>query len=305
MPSIAHRKRDSEITDVSLQDVAVGDTLVVYPHDICPADGIVIEGHGAMDESYLYRRAVSDYQNLRLDGNLWRHKPGNQLSPFAQTKCVADSRYAKIMEVMRESEDKRPQLRRLGDKLGAIYTPLALAVAFRRLGYQRGSYSLLLAVLVIATPCPLLIAIPIAIIGSISLCARRAIIVKSPVVLEQIAECRTADIRQDRDVDLWRAEAYRTTNRFRFRKREVLTLVASLEVIRKHPLARAILEAAKKGRDSVAGMHRGERATWKGTARDRVRPGRCKSQAASSSLHKKLPVAISFHRSPVDLSAWW
>jgi len=53
MPSIAHRKRESEIVDVALQEVAVSDTLVIYPHDICPVDGVVIEGHGAMDESCL------------------------------------------------------------------------------------------------------------------------------------------------------------------------------------------------------------------------------------------------------------
>ena len=53
MPSIAHRKRESEIVDVALHEVAVGDMLVIYPHDICPVDGVVIEGHGVMDESYL------------------------------------------------------------------------------------------------------------------------------------------------------------------------------------------------------------------------------------------------------------
>jgi P-type E1-E2 ATPase len=53
IPSVAHRKRDSEIVDVELPEVAVGDTLVIYPHDICPVDGVVIEGHGVMDESYL------------------------------------------------------------------------------------------------------------------------------------------------------------------------------------------------------------------------------------------------------------
>src|SRR5207249_10393320 len=97
----------------------------------------------------------------------------------------------KTMDVMRESEAKRPQLRRLGDQLGAIYTPVALTVALFA-GVISGEPIRFLAVIVIATPCPLLLAIPIAIIGSISLCARRAIIVKDPVTLEQIDRCRTA-----------------------------------------------------------------------------------------------------------------
>ena len=106
-------------------------------------------------------------------------------------KRASDSRYAKIMEVMRASEQMRPRLRRLGDRLGAIYTPLALGVALTAWAAS-GESTRFLAVLVIATPCPLLIAIPVAIIGSISLAARRAIIVRSPVVLERVDECRTA-----------------------------------------------------------------------------------------------------------------
>jgi heavy metal translocating P-type ATPase len=148
------------------------------------------------------------------------------------------------MEVMRESEAKRPQLRRLGDQLGAIYTPVALAVAV--LAWLISGQSVrFLAVLVIATPCPLLLAIPIAIIGSISLCARRAIIVKSPVVLEQIAECRTAIF--DKTGTLTYGEPTLTEQLIApgFEQKDVLTLTASLERYSKHPLARAILAAAK------------------------------------------------------------
>lgn len=243
MPSIAHRKRESEIKDVALQDVAVGDTLVVYPHDICPADGIVIEGRGVMDESYL---TGEPFQITKTIGStvISGAINGESALTIRTTKCVADSRYAKIMEVMRESEDKRPQLRRLGDRLGAIYAPVALAVAFAAWAIS-GDPIRFLAVLVIATPCPLLIGIPIAIIGSISLCARRAIIVKSPVVLEQIAECRTAIF--DKTGTLTYGEPKLTEQLIApgFEQKEVLSLAASLEGYSKHPLARAILDAAK------------------------------------------------------------
>ena len=92
---------------------------------------------------------------------------------------------------MRESEQNQPRLRRLGDQLGAIYTPAAVSLALLA-WVINGEAVRFLAVLVIATPCPLLIAIPVAIIGSISLSARRSIIVKNPAVLEQITSCRTA-----------------------------------------------------------------------------------------------------------------
>jgi heavy metal translocating P-type ATPase len=242
MPSIAHRKRAAELLDVALGDIAVGDTLVIYPHETCPADGVVIGGHGVMDESYL---TGEPFQITKTRGStvISGAINGDSAVTIRTTQRPADSRYAKIMDVMRESENRRPQLRRLGDQLGAIYTPVALTVALFA-WVTSGESIRFLAVLVIATPCPLLLAIPIAIIGSISLCASRAIIVKSPVVLEQIAGCRTAIF--DKTGTLTYGEPTLTEQLIAsgFAQREVLTLAASLERYSKHPLARAILAAA-------------------------------------------------------------
>ena len=243
MPSIAHRKTGADIADVALAEIALGDTLVIYPHEICPADGEVTEGHGVMDESYL---TGEPFQITKTTGSpvISGAINGETALTIRTTKLAADSRYAKIMEVMRESENKRPQLQRLGDQLGAIYTPVALAVALLA-WFLSGDSLRFLAVLVIATPCPLLLGIPIAIISSISLCARRAIIVKSPVVLEQIAGCRTAIF--DKTGTLTYGEPALTEQLVAtgFDAKEVLTLVASLERYSKHPLSRAILAAAK------------------------------------------------------------
>ncbi len=243
MPSIAHRKTGADIADAALAEIAVGDTLVIYPHEICPADGEVTEGHGVMDESYL---TGEPFQITKTTGSpvISGAINGETALTIRTTKLAADSRYAKIMEVMRESESKRPQLQRLGDQLGAIYTPVALAVALLA-WFLSGDSLRFLAVLVIATPCPLLLGIPIAIISSISLCARRTIIVKSPVVLEQIAGCRTAIF--DKTGTLTYGEPALTEQLVvtGYDAKEVLTLVASLERYSKHPLSRAILAAAK------------------------------------------------------------
>ena len=244
MPSVAHRKTGSEIADVTLAEIAVGDVLVIYPHDICPVDGVVIDGRGVMDESYL---TGEPFQISKTSGSavISGAINGDSALSIRATQLAADSRYAKIMEVMRESEAKRPQLRRLGDRLGAIYTPVALTVAVAAWAIS-GEAVRFLAVLVIATPCPLLIAIPIAIIGSISLCARRAIIVKSPVVLEQIAGCRIAIFDKTGTLTYGEAKLTEQVIAPGFEQKNVLMLVASLERYSKHPLARAILAAAKE-----------------------------------------------------------
>lgn len=243
MPSIAHRKKDSIIADVALNDVAVGDTLVIFPHDICPVDGSVTEGNGLMNEAFL---TGEPFEITKAPGSsvISGAINGESALTIIATRRAVDSRYAKIMEVMRESEQNRPRLRRLGDQLGAIYTPVAVAIALVAWALS-GQSVRLLAVLVVATPCPLLIAIPVAIIGSISLAARRSIIIKDPVALEQIAACRTAIF--DKTGTLTYGEPKLTEQLLApgFTQKEVLGLVASLELYSRHPLARAILAQAK------------------------------------------------------------
>ncbi|MCC6232380.1 MAG: cadmium-translocating P-type ATPase [Verrucomicrobiales bacterium] len=249
VPSVAHRKTETGIEEVALLEVAVGDTLVVYPHDICPVDGVVLEGHGVMDESYLTGepfKITKTRGSPLISGAI----NGETALTMRTTRRAADSRYAKIMEVMRESEATRPQLRRLGDRLGAIYTPLALTVGLAAWGAS-GEPMRFLAVLVIATPCPLLLAIPIAIMGSISRCARRGIIVKSPVVLEQIAECRTAIFDKTGTLTYGTPKLDEQRAAPGFTAVDLLPLVAGLERYSKHPLAGAVREAAESAKSPV------------------------------------------------------
>src|SRR6202049_4348980 len=224
IPSIAHRKRATEMIDVALAEIAVGDTLVIYPHEICPADGVVIEGHGVMDESYLTGepfKITKTCGSTVISGAI----NGESALTIRTTQRAADSRYAKIMDVMRESESKRPRLRRLGDQLGAIYTPVAVTVAL--LAWVTSGESIrFLAVLVIATPCPLLLAIPIAIIGSISLSARRGIIIKDPAVLEKVSTCRGAILDKTGTLTHGRPKWTEVNPGPGFDKNEVLALVA-------------------------------------------------------------------------------
>ncbi len=243
MPSIAHVKRGAEVADVPLDQIAIGDTVLIYPHDICPVDGVVVEGHGVMDESYL---TGEPFQMSKTPGSdvLSGAINGESALTIRAAKLAVDSRYAKIMQVMRASEQQRPRLRRLGDQLGTYYTPVAVAVAVIA-WLISGQANRFLAVLVVATPCPLLIAIPVAIIGAISLAAKRAIIVRNPAVLEQIDTCRTVIF--DKTGTLTYGEPKLTEQNCApgFDGKDVLALTASLERYSKHPLAGTIVAAAQ------------------------------------------------------------
>jgi heavy metal translocating P-type ATPase len=244
MPAWAHRRQDGQTVDVPLDEVAVGDALVVFPHETCPVDGTVVEGHGAMDESYL---TGEPYVMSKTPGSavLSGAINGETALTIRADRRAPDSRYAKIMAVMRASEQRRPRLRRLGDQLGAAYTPLAVALALAAWALS-GEPLRFLAVLVVATPCPLLIAIPVAILGSVSLAARRGIIIKDPAVLEKIDTCRTAIFDKTGTLTYGAPQLTEVLPAPGLEGREVLGLVASLERYSRHPLAGAVLEAARK-----------------------------------------------------------
>ncbi|MEK6643629.1 MAG: heavy metal translocating P-type ATPase [Planctomycetota bacterium] len=243
MPSIAHRRQDGQTVDVPLRDVVIGDSLVIFPHDICPVDGTVTEGRGVMDESFL---TGEPFQMSKTPGStvISGAINGESSLTIRATRPAADSRYAKIMEVMRSAEQNRPRMRRLGDTLGAFYTPLAVLIALGAWVISGQSHRFL-AVLVVATPCPLLIGIPVAIIGAISLCARRGIIVKTPIVLETIATCRTAIFDKTGTLTYGRPRLTDQITAPDADAAHVLGLVASLERYSKHPLARAVLASAE------------------------------------------------------------
>ncbi len=242
MPTLAHRKTGGGPADVPLGEVRVGDVVVVLPHEICPVDGTVVSGRGSMDESYLtgepYRVAKAPGSTV-LSGAI----NGEAALEIRTDRVAADSRYAKIMAVLEASESRRPRLRRLADSLGALYTPVALAVAAAA-WWASGEPVRFLAVLVVATPCPLLIAIPVAIIGAVSLAAKRGIVIRDPAILERLDTCRTAIFDKTGTLTYGEPSLTEVIPVGDLSADDILELAASLETYSKHPLAAAVVAAA-------------------------------------------------------------
>ncbi len=244
MPATAHRRRDGAVEEIALADIAIGDLIVVFPHETAPVDGVVVEGNGAMDESYL---TGEPYQVSKAPGAtvLSGAVNGEAVLVIQAEKLARDSRYAQIMEVMQEAEQKRPTMRRLGDQIGALFAPLALLFALT-VWYLTGDSTRFLAVLVVATPCPLLIAIPITLMSAISMAAKRGIIIKDPVVLERLPTCRTAIFDKTGTLTYGKPELTEIIPAEGLAASRILQLAASLERYSKHPLAGAILQGAQK-----------------------------------------------------------
>lgn len=243
-PSVAHRRRGETLETIDTDKVVPGDTLVVFPHEVCPVDGVVVEGHGAMDESYLTGEpfVISKAPGAPvLSGAV----NGAGALTIKASRPAEDSRYAKVMKVVRDAERKKPHLRRIGDRLGAGYAPLALAAALA-VWIATGDPTRFLAVLVVATPCPLLLAIPVAVIGAISLAAKRSIVIRDPAALERMKTVRTIILDKTGTLTFGTPKLTEEHPAPGADRRRILGIAASLERYSKHPLASAILEAARE-----------------------------------------------------------
>lgn len=255
IPSMAHRKINHVIEDIAVEDINISDLIIIYPHEVCPIDGVVIEGCGTMDESYLTGEPYKIDKTIGsavISGAI----NGNSSILVRADKKTKDSRYSKIMHVMQEAQQHKPHLRRLCDQIGVVFTPIVLLFAGVTF-YLTESSLRFLAVLVIATPCPLLIAIPITIVSAISIAAKYGIIIKDPTVLERLPTCSTAIFDKTGTLTCGEPELTEIivtkefTQQLKLETKEksilkLLSLVASIEAYSRHPLSNAILKAAKQ-----------------------------------------------------------
>lgn len=243
MPSVAHRINGTDLATIPVGEIRVDDHLIVFPHEICPVDGTVESGIGTMDESFL---TGEPFRIRKTSGSQVISGALNEDAALTirAERLAVDSRYARIVQVMRKAEENPPTIRRLADRLGAFYTPIAVLIAIAA-WLLSGQSERFLAVLVIATPCPLLLAIPVSIVGAISLAAKRGIVIRNPAVLEQVGNIRTMFF--DKTGTLTHGEPVVTDILCfsGFSIEDLLKFSASLEQYSKHPLSGAILRAAQ------------------------------------------------------------
>ena len=167
---------------------------------------------------------------------------GDAALTIRATKRASDSRYAKIVEVLHASEENRPRIQ--SSETGwTWYTPIAVLIALAS-WFSVGQSERFLAVLVIATPCPLLISIPVAIIGAISVGARFGIIIKDPSILEKMETCHVLIVDKTGTLTYGKPSLTKIEQFGNISRELALQFVASLERYSKHPLASAVLAAA-------------------------------------------------------------
>jgi len=242
-PQRAHRVEGDDIVDVPVGDVRVGDELLVRPSELVPVDAVLVSGSTSMDESSLTG------ESLPVD----KH-PGDELlsgsvnGPVAVTvraaSAAADSQYQRIVALVSEASASRAPVVRLADRYAVPFTAFSLALGAVAWAVS-GDPVRFAEVLVLATPCPLLIAAPVAFLGGMSRASRNGIIVKGGGVLEQLARVRTAVFDKTGTLTRGTPEVDEVRPEAGFDADGLLQLVASAEQYSSHVLASAMIRAAK------------------------------------------------------------
>ena len=242
-PRIAHRRAGAGLTDVDIDQVGLGDVLMVKPGEVIPADGILDSASAVVDEAAL----TGEARPVTLERGMPVRSGGtNAGGPFdlRVTAPAADSTYAGIIRLVRAAETSKAPFARLADRYALGFVAVTLAVAGGA-WLAAGSATRALAVLVVATPCPLILAAPAAIIAGVSRAARHGIIVKGGGPLETLARARIVLLDKTGTVTSAHPQVV-AVEAFGARSADqVVGGAASVEQASVHPYAPALLAEAR------------------------------------------------------------
>lgn len=241
-PRIAHRQRGDTVEDIPVESIAVGDALIVRPGEMLPCDGEVTDGASHLDTS----RVTGEPLPVRVRaGDHVRSGTMNGEGSLGlrATAISAESLYARIVELVRSAEASKAPLQRLADRYATYFTPFTLAMCAVA-WFVSGDANRVLSVLVVATPCPLILATPIAIIGGINRAASRQIIIRTGGALERLSGVRAIVFDKTGTMTIGRPEVAVVTSLEGRSSDELLQLAAAVERRSSHQLARSVVEAA-------------------------------------------------------------
>ena len=243
-PKQAHLFKKKQIIDVPVAQIHTGDQLEIRPGEVVPVDARIIEGSSSFDESSLtgeslpQARAVHDQilsGSVVIDG----------VVTVKALRPAAESQYEQIIKLVRAAGQSQTPFVRLADRYSIPFTAVSFALAI--LAWVVSGHAIrFLDVIVVATPCPLILAAPIAVISGMSLAAKNGIIIKNGAALERLAEAKTFAFDKTGTLTKGVLVVDKITAYNRLKKKEVLTFAATLEQSSNHVLARAVMAAAGK-----------------------------------------------------------
>jgi heavy metal translocating P-type ATPase len=242
-PRIAHRRRDHEVEDIPIEAVRPGDAVIVRAGEIVPVDGLLLEGAATLDESALTGEPLPV---LRQAGDALRSGAVNAGETFEMrsTATAGESTYAGIVRLVTAAQTAKSPFLRMADRYALVLLPVTLALAGAAWALT-GDPVRALAVLVASTPCPLILAAPVAFIAGVARAARQGILIKGGGPLEALARVHTVLFDKTGTLTVGGARLAAIETAPGESADEVLRLAASLEQASQHIVAAAIVSAAR------------------------------------------------------------
>jgi heavy metal translocating P-type ATPase len=245
IPQSAHRiEADGSIQDVPAEDIAIGERLIVRPSEVVPVDGELVSDAGEFDEASLTGESLPVHMTSGdrvLSGSL----NGSVAVEIIATRIARESEYQRIVGLVEEATKSKAPLVRLADRYAIPFTVVAYAIAITA-WIVSGDPVRFAEVLVVATPCPLLIAAPVAFMGGMSRAAKAGVVIKDAGTLERLSQVKTVAFDKTGTLTHGEPEVVALLPRgLVATTEELLVLVASAEQYSSHVLARAIVEKAQ------------------------------------------------------------
>ena len=274
-PETALVVRDVDPVEVPIDDLLLGDIVILRPGDRIPADGAVLEGESTVDESTVTGEA---HPVEKSPGDHVYASTLNQLGVMRiqATATAADSTLAQIVRAVEEAEEARPHAQRIAERLGPLYTVAVIAVAVAVLLVTRLAFAFdwqdaiyrSMTVLVVASPCAVMIPIPAATLSAIASAARRGIVFKGGDRLETAGAIKVVAFDKTGTLTIGRPVVVEVRSFNGESEEDVLGLAASVELHSEHPLARAVVaEATDRGLSFQAASNFTADPGWGVTAR--------------------------------------
>jgi heavy metal translocating P-type ATPase len=242
-PRIAHRRAHGVIEELPVDAVVPGDVLVVRAGEVVPVDGVVAAGSAVLDESTLTGEPLPV---RRATGGAVRSGAANAGEAFdlRATRAAAESAYAALVRLVRDAEARRAPFVRMADRYAAFLLPVTIVLAGAAWALS-GDPVRALAVLVVATPCPLILAAPIAFVSGVSRAARRGVVVKGAPALEALGRARTVLLDKTGTLTLGAPAVERIVSADGLAPDELLRLAASVDQLSAHVMAEALVHDAE------------------------------------------------------------
>ncbi len=252
-PRLAHIWEEEQLVDVPAEAIEVGMHIVVKPGELVPVDGVVAEGESNVSEADLTGEALPMHKTpgmVVLSGSVNL----DSILDVQANKRSIESKYAQIVKLVTEAQEQKAPIHRLADRYSVVFTIATILFACAAWLLSKDPIYAL-AVLVVATPCPLILATPIAIMSGVDLAARHKIIVKGGATIEQLGEINVAvfdktgtltlGIPTVTEILLQEQQQISEEEHVQQEKR-LLYLAASVEQLSTHILAKAIVDAAQE-----------------------------------------------------------